>query len=120
MQNHLCSDGQSFKCKNKSGQNQTLCQSVYLQAGSYTLQFLAFTNGAQVTDAEVEPYAPGNPTGACEDYVLTTVETTPEQYMWASRVSATLTVGTSGSYDIGAKVKPGKTVYIGSLTCYRN
>jgi hypothetical protein len=122
IQNHLRSDAQSFKCKNKSSENQTVYQTVYLQAGSYTLQFLAFTNGQEVTDADVEPYAQGAQINSTDydDYVLTTLKTTPEHYMWASRVSASFTVGTSASYDIGAKVKSGKTVYIASLTCFRN
>ena len=122
IQNHLRSDAQSFKCMNKGGEDQKLYQSVYLEAGGYTLQFLAFTNGQQVTDADVEPYAQGAQINSTDydDYVLTTVKTTPEQYMWACRVSATLTASTSDSYDIGAEVKAGKTVYIASLTCFRN
>jgi hypothetical protein len=123
IQHHLRSDAQSFKCKNKSGGNENLYQCAYLEpASSYTLQFLAFTTGEEVTQYDVEPYAPGVQISNTEyeHYVLTTVETTPQQYMWACRVSATLTVGTSGSYDIGAEVKAGKTVYIASLTCFRN
>jgi hypothetical protein len=122
VQNHLRSDAQSFKCMNESGGDQTLYQNVYLQPGAYTLQFLAFTNGQQVTAAEVAPYAEGTEinTTDYDEYVLTTVKTTPEQYMWACRVSAQLSVDTGGSYDVGAQVKAGKTVYIASLTCFRN
>jgi hypothetical protein len=120
IQNHLRSDAQSFKCKNKSGENQALYQRVYLQAGSYTVQFLAFTNGEKVTQNDVGVYAPGSPTANCDDYALTAVKTTPEQYMWACRVWANFTVVTQASYDIGAQVKAGKTVYIASLTCLRN
>ncbi|MDP2895345.1 MAG: hypothetical protein Q8Q12_02150 [bacterium] len=122
LQNHLRSDAQSFKCMNESGGDQTLHQNVYLQAGAHTLQFLAFTNGEKVTQYDVEPYAQGTQMNGTDydDYVLTTVKTTPEQSMWACRVSGEFSVGTSGFYDIGARVKPGKTVYIASLTCFRN
>jgi hypothetical protein len=125
IQNSLRSDGQSFKCKNKSRASRTVYQSVYLEAGSYTLQLLAFTNGGEVTDSDVQPYAPGDPTGDYDNYWLTTITNDPnnpndDEHLWACRVSATFTVGTSASYDIGAEVKAGKTVYIASLTCYRN
>ncbi len=120
IQNHLRSDAQSLRCKNKDTEDQTLYQRVSLQPGTYTVQFLAFTDGNKVTVNDVKPYAPGNPSGTYEDYVLTTVKSAPERYMWACRVSGTFTVGASGSYDIGARVKSGKTVYIASLTCFRN
>ncbi len=125
IQNHLRSDAQSFKCKNKGAETQNLYQTVHLEAGTYTLQFLAFTNGQQVTQDDVEPYAPGDPTGEYQNCWLTTIANDPnnpndDEHLSACRVSATFTVGASGSYDVGARVKSGKTVYIASLTCFRN
>ena len=125
LQKSCARDAQSFKCKNKSGESQTLYQTVYLDAGTYTLQFLAFTNGEQVIGGDVEPFAPGDPTGEYENYWLSTIANDPnnptdDEYLWACRVSASFTVGASGSHDIGAEVKSGRTVYIASLTCFRN
>jgi hypothetical protein len=140
----LRSDGHSIKCKNDSSGPRVLYQRLILSEGDYRVQFAAFTNGSEVLEADVIPFAARAPEGtqqnpnpeadpddnaftnpsygydySHESYVLTPVQITPPGSSMAAFVWGEFTVlpGEGGEWNIGAQVQANNLVYVASLTC---
>jgi hypothetical protein len=108
---------------------------VTLSEGGYTVQFLAFTDGGEVTSDNVQPFAAaaGSQTNLVsvgpdshQNYVITPVNCPPGDRL-ACFIHGEFTVGSGlwGPWDLGAEVQ-GKgegqdawRVYIASLTCFK-
>jgi len=124
------SDAYSVKCKNTSAAAKYLYQPVNLEQSTYTVQFLAFTNGSDLSqNQDVVPYAEravGNePTDnnaiASPSYaedVLTYVNIPPGNRLYYF-VSGAFQVqeGQSGDWFVGVQVKAGRTACVASLAC---
>ncbi|MDP2895343.1 MAG: LamG-like jellyroll fold domain-containing protein [bacterium] len=136
IQSSLRSDAYCIKCKNPNAGAEQLYQRVDLAEGHYKMQFLAFTNGESVTQADIEPFAAtaGSQTNlvslgseSYQSYVVTQVAFSPPGDRWACFVQGEFTVGSGqcGLWDVGVQVQ-GKTegedarrVYIASVTCFK-
>ena len=124
------SDAYGIKCKNTSATAKYLYQRVSLEQGTYRIQFLAFTDGSDLSQNEdVVPYAEraveDEPTGnnaitspSYAEDVLTYVNIAPGNRLYYF-VSGAFQVqeGQSGDWYLGVQVKPNKTVYVASLVC---
>lgn len=123
-------DGHCIKCKNSSASAKHLYQRVNLEQGSYTVQFLAFTDGSDLSQYEdVVPYAEEadqeEPTGnnaisspVYQESVLTYVNVPPGNRLYYFVTGAfEVQEGQVGDWFVGVKIKPNKTAYVASLAC---